>query len=269
MSKYFSDGLKEIDKQVIEGLKTLPLSHNCPFRQLQSILDDKIIKANPCNIFEGEELAYFFYGKPTYFDDEAFLPVFLLFDFFENENVEHRIAPFDTGAYFKGHLDKNKKGNLNDANKGICLNDFCYDSDVGEDSIDYGKKIVNYFFTSNNHYYRNLIKKGIKHLSLPSAYYNKIVSGRSYTQYYDSRSSSIEVQFKKDFDLTKNKIIYALIPSDIGDLVKTKLKLLNPNVKIDVYMEEEFGYEEQHLRDLLTEAKVMVRNFLEVNGYFN
>jgi hypothetical protein len=265
---HFFDGIESISLEEIEEIKTLPLSHNCQFQQMLEILTDKTIKASNCKRFKGEELAYFFYGKPTYFSENDFLPVFLLFEFIDSIDEEHRIAPFDTGAYLAGYLDEVERDNPDEIGKGASLNAFCYHSESGKDSIEFGKKVISHFFSTNRNYYKNLINAQVEHKSLPSAYFKTIVQGKLFKEGYDSRSSSIEIQFKKDVDITRNKIIYALVPDEILDLAEDKLKGLNPNIKIEVYSSHEFGFHKDGVKELVNRAKFDVENFLNDNDYF-
>ncbi|WP_143569815.1 hypothetical protein [Tenacibaculum agarivorans] len=254
----FSDVNLVTQKENLEGIKTLPLSHNCNFHHVEGILNKKKIEAKDCNIFN-DKLAYFFYGKPSYFKEAHKIPVFLLFEF-KDLKTEHRIAPFDTGAYYNGLLDGVKKESIEDGKDSISLDKFCYLSKEGENSEDYNKNVISYFFDDNLNYYDNSIKDDIEHYNACSLHYEYIAVEGLYSKDYDDRATSIEVQFRDDFSIERNKLIYAFIPRDMAKAWTPKLKNINKDVQIEVYLRTKLSGGVTKMAGIANQA---IKRFLE------
>jgi hypothetical protein len=83
----------------------LPVVHTRPSRLLKNISQHSAIAPEPCDVFVGEDLSYFFVGRPAYkyWSDgrEAEyweLPCCFIFEFATLQNIK-RVFPFDSGAF--------------------------------------------------------------------------------------------------------------------------------------------------------------------------
>lgn len=98
----FSDFLL---KNTVKMGGVLPLVHTTRAYHLRKLAAVDKIEARPCDVFAGENLSYFFVGRPAYKyrsdDSEAEyweLPCCFIFEFGSVRNVK-RIFPFDSGAF--------------------------------------------------------------------------------------------------------------------------------------------------------------------------
>ena len=84
---------------------TLPVVHTMPARLLRQLSQSNVVAPQPCDVFVGETLSYFFVGRPAYKyrSDEREaeyweLPCCFIFEFEALKSVR-RVFPFDTGAF--------------------------------------------------------------------------------------------------------------------------------------------------------------------------
>lgn len=93
-------------EHVNAGSGTLPLVHSTDLFRFKKIAQDELLNVRPCEVYNGQNLLYFFYGKPAYrphieqktLGARAFAPVCLVF----NQTLADqaiRIMPFDSGAF--------------------------------------------------------------------------------------------------------------------------------------------------------------------------
>jgi hypothetical protein len=91
-------------------VQSLPLVHTTPAYNLRQIVEEKQLRATQCDVFTGEKLCYFFFGRPAYkWETEADatdweLPVCFVFEY-DTSNVK-RVFPFDSGGFRNGKLPK-------------------------------------------------------------------------------------------------------------------------------------------------------------------
>ena len=87
----------------------LKLMHTANGEDFVDILLDKQIKVSKCGVFVGEDLAYFFLGRPAYktkvVHDPSYyqLPAVFIFDNLD-DYTPTRIFPFDSGAFQDGRF---------------------------------------------------------------------------------------------------------------------------------------------------------------------
>jgi len=84
----------------------LPLVHTTDVYRFTNVLEDGVLEPRECDVFKGEPLLYFFYGRPSYRINASegatgldhYLPVCFLF---RNSAVTpiKRIFPFDSGGF--------------------------------------------------------------------------------------------------------------------------------------------------------------------------
>lgn len=103
--KSFSDFLQS---NKIEPSGDLPLVHTTRSFNLRNIMTESAILPQKCDVFHGEEINYFFVGRPSYkytIDDGAdhwMLPSSFVFDI--KSMKPKRLYPFDTGGFDKGRM---------------------------------------------------------------------------------------------------------------------------------------------------------------------
>ena len=84
----------------------LPLVHTTDTYRFVDALSDGVLSASPCKVFNNEPLLYFFYGRPSYKQNNDALPTGLLHYFPvcliippSNDITPKRVFPFDSGAF--------------------------------------------------------------------------------------------------------------------------------------------------------------------------
>jgi len=185
----------------------MPLVHGTDSYALRSIVASGKLAASKCPVF-GEDLLYFFYGRPGYRvaagvgsrSDITCCPVCFVLKPDIKVPVK-RVYPFDTGAFDGGMFN-----GFN--HKLMGLENFL----LG-DSPDLPQKVVEYFFGSNRSYYLGALKTGLQfdfeEMEI-QAYYD-LVSITGETQ-HDDRRYTIEVQLGDSLEI-KNNIIAVILPN--------------------------------------------------------
>src|SRR5215468_10821505 len=98
--------LEFLSRNSIEQCEPLPLVHTSAAYFLKQILREKKLSATPCSVFKGEDLLYFFVGRPAYKKEIELearyweLPCCFILEY-EVIGARH-IYPFDTGAFVNG-----------------------------------------------------------------------------------------------------------------------------------------------------------------------
>ena len=97
-----------LTKQNTNYQRTLPLVHSSEAHRLFKMLKEGKISVSQCDTFHGENLAYFFYGRPSYRKfyerpQEWQLPFVLILKSTCLVNMK-RLFPFDSGAFFSKRL---------------------------------------------------------------------------------------------------------------------------------------------------------------------
>jgi hypothetical protein len=204
----------------------LPLVHSTDSYILEEALSDGAITPQACNVFKGEALTYFFYGRPAFrphLDAEPtglkhYFPVCLLFKPDWVVNVK-RVFPFDSGAFQNGfygaYVHKNMK-----------LGDFGLEADMASPG-----KVISYFFGSNPAYLlgRGQPRSDIDPSEFEALSYLALINAKD-SNTLDSRGSGIEVQTTELVSIT-DAVAAVVLPSTFAD-GKTGSKL--KKLKIDV-----------------------------------
>lgn len=181
-----------LQRNQITQARPLPLVHTTESYYLKRIVDAGVIKTQPCNVFVGEKLSYFFVGRAAYKRDlmqEAEyweLPTCLVFSFFL-ENVK-RLFPFNSGAF----VAKRYPNYINMMD----LSDFEITGDLKAPH-----KIIGTFFTSARNYYRLSARPreqfetmfDVDVLDEEMKALHKLIQHKD--QKFDDRRFAIEVQF--------------------------------------------------------------------------
>lgn len=211
-----------------DELETLPLTHKQDWYSASEILQEGKIKVTPCDVFENENLIYYFYGKPSYVvsekigsrGDNVYFPVCFVIRF-ESVNFE-KVFPFDSGAFAEKMFDGffHKKMNLHQFSL--------------KPNIHQIKGLIKTFFGNNNNYYRSVPVVRYEDFKNDEvkAYVNLL--NNKGEESFDERNSSIEIISKSDLPL-KDNIIAIILPSDIAETDKSIENLRKQGVEIITY----------------------------------
>ena len=179
-----------------EELKTLPLTHKKNWRIAEKMLNNGTIPLESCDVFLGENVQYFFYGRPAYVvaqdtgnrRDHLYFPVCFLVDptYVEITNI----FPFDTGAFAEGFYDDY-------IDKTMDINGFQIAPTI--QSI---KGFVKGFYGDNKKYYtRNPKNIAISYDTNDELYAYINIMTASGAPPFDGRAESIEIITKKPFSI--------------------------------------------------------------------
>jgi len=206
----------------------LPSTHITNAYNLPQILNSNILEPKNCGVF-GEDLSYFFYGRPSYRtrkDDsvalEHNLPIVFIVDTEKLQPLK-RIFPFDSGAFdegfYEGYFDKS------------CERD---DFELPA-SLEILKKLVDAFYGDNHGYLLGDYRE-----KMPTSPFDFEVQGlnrliqdthtsKGASLSGDERSTSFEIQTAQSFDLRKI-LLCVLLPQILLDDKKifSAIKAWNP-----------------------------------------
>lgn len=207
----------------------MPLMHTTDLFKFRTIIKTKSLSPRPCKFFEGEDLLYLFYGRPSFRPNQnvgstslrSYKPVCLILD--EKLKVSPcRVFPFDSGAYKSGFFSKHMHEDMDELS--FSLKPF-----VGA-----AAKLVSSFFGDNSNYYRGEAKNNltIPNFLFEGHSYHSLISDKSATD-YDDRRSAIEIQIDHKIKLNKSSVKAAIMPQDFCDedaIRKTILKTWNASL---------------------------------------
>lgn len=188
----------------------LPLVHTAPAYFIQKILQSKEIKPRACDVFLGEQLAYFFVGRPAYKSvghDIAHweMPSCVIADF--QRVIPKRMYPFDSGAFERGLVPKYATM--------IDREDYAL-----EPNPDVIERYIGTFFGSTHAYYLGEAvdkKSFLQHhgiLPTEASLYALIslLNGERIGKELDERRSSIEIQVDHKVELESGAIKAVILP---------------------------------------------------------
>jgi len=190
--------------------KLLPLTHMTDAYRFRTIMKMGALEPSPCNVFEEEQLLYFFYGRPSYRASaqaqsngmDFYAPICLVLK--PGTVSPHRIYPFDSGAF---HFRR--------------FADFTYHAMIKEDfeldcAADMPGRLINLFWLSEQAYFNN---RGHADFT-PDAFafeaqtYHELIRHRA-SAGFDERASSIEIQSNQPIALGENTIA-VILPSSFA-----------------------------------------------------
>lgn len=231
---------KLISKQA-EAKPLLPLVHNTDAFSFVNALEDGALVPKDCDVFKGEPLLYFFYGRPSYRVNskepptslDHYLPVCILF---KNEKVTpvKRIFPFDSGG-FKSDFYKDA------FHRDMTLADFGLEPDPATPG-----RVISLFFGSAEAYLdaRPLSSVTVDRAELEAISYHALISQRL-SNSADNRVSGIEIQFEGPIKFDGN-VEAVVLPAPLLDsptvkdaLQKSKIAAL-PYRQIDKQRPSEY-----------------------------
>jgi hypothetical protein len=189
----------------------LPLVHttSSPAFEYDIAPFSKLISPKKCTVY-GDQLIYFFYGKPSYRPQNAkdsyhadmmqFAPVCIVLDT-PAAYVPRRVMPFDSGAYNDGMMAR--EGHAHPA-----LRKELFEVN-GQDAAG---AIVGVFFGSNLSYYdeRPICPPLVNTRTNTCVETYVSLISRTGTNQGDSRLNTIEIQFDRDIDLNGNVLAVAI-----------------------------------------------------------
>lgn len=195
-----------------EAMPTLPLVHTTDWYDFRSIRNSGEMNPVACPVY-GEDLLYFFYGRPCYRKHLAMDPVSLgslhlvslIFDA-STLPTPRRVMPFDSGAFRAGLYAA-------DLHPGMELTHFEL-----EPTLSAAARAVTRFYETNVGYFRSKVRKDVVHdcddLEVES--YLSIVAtlGKSVV---DDRRSAIEVQIADVVRLSTSKVLAVILPEQFLD----------------------------------------------------
>lgn len=184
-------------------LDRLNIVHSAPGESFVRILESKLLKATACQFFHGEQILYFFVGRPGYKTSIVHnpsywqLPSVFVFPTLVNTNPA-RVFPFDTGAFKQGRYK-----------------DILGVSDVSEFQIspDYRsvEKLISVFFESLGAYNRGNPKPYREMRDLVGENTRNYVplalsklQNFQFNELIDDRARLIELQYTEDVSLREN-----------------------------------------------------------------
>ena len=201
-----------LSKNSIPSSSHLPLVHTTPAYYLPKILKEKVIDPRPCDTFIGEDLAYFFYGRPAYKFGESQqdakyweLPALVIIDY--DQVSPKRTFPFDSGAFkkypnFISMMDRDE-----------------FDAAT---VIDAAPKIVGSFFVDATRYFKMMPRsaQGFNNQFAIDALDVEIKAlqelALSFTNKIDDRRMSIELQSSESVKLVEKKVLAVIMPEEYG-----------------------------------------------------
>jgi len=192
----------------------LPLVHTTDSARIFSILKQRRLTAAPCNVFAGENLTYFFVGRPSYkLKNDGPQPYYwqlpLVFvTKFDTALKFKRILPFDSGAFRNARLPSH------------ILNFAIEDFDLNEDPLLVRKLIATFYGSNENYFMRKAYRPEdleTKHLLNPM--HVEILSlahlySDPMTPNSDDRGSNIEMQLDGDFQIGDGNLLGVVLPRE-------------------------------------------------------
>lgn len=206
----FSDFLQ---RNTVKPAGVLPLVHTRPARLLRHFSETNAIAPEPCDVFVGENLNYFFVGRPAYKyssdDREAEyweLPCCFVFEFSTLQNLK-RVFPFDTGAFHNRLYPR-------------YINDLKMDDFDALGTPDAVSRIIGAFFADIPSYFQLKPKPEsafeqefqLDVFDTEIRALHRLAREKSSTK-YDDRRFSIEMQDTDSIDLSTKKPIAVIAPN--------------------------------------------------------
>jgi hypothetical protein len=193
----------------------IPLLHTTDMHAFRTIRLGDILEPQNCDVFRGESLLYFFYGRPAYrihrdvgsTTAKHYAPICVIMNGTFSP-APKRIFPFDTGAYHRKLLHPPMHEDLPME---------AYELDVGCDAP---QKLIRIFYGSFRNYYdrrplANVLDENTAWQNLTVDAYYQLISRRS-NSLSDDRASAIEIQVDSPVYLCGN-VGAIIIPSGYLD----------------------------------------------------
>ncbi|EHA1080854.1 hypothetical protein I8Y06_001676 [Photobacterium damselae] len=209
----------------------MPLVHVCDCHRLRNILVSNAIIPTKCPVFE-EDLAYFFYGRPSYrIGDGGFssntpslFPVCFILDSAYITDIK-RVFPFDTGAFAAGLYKKyiHSKATFSDY--------------IFEPTYDFIRRYVDMFYSSNENYFNGeatIVKGLIPTMAFELQSLHQMITSTS-TEEVDDRCYTVEIQSFSGVDISGGAVMAMVLPVTIMDDPIVSSYLFDNNIEPITY----------------------------------
>lgn len=208
----------------------LPLMHSCECFNARKILNERELKTQYCKVF-GENLLYFYYGKPSYpvgekvdryRTDAEYSPVCFLLD--ARKVQIYKVYPFDSGAFFNDIYSDFFHRNMR-------INDFELPC-----TIEGINTYLSFMFGDNENYFDGI---AIKRNSVGDPYFDALLTMMTAegSMKFDERARTVEVISKENVQL-KDALKCVILPSNLlrdanikNFFVKSKIKTIQYKVR--------------------------------------
>jgi hypothetical protein len=184
-------------------------NHICDLLRARSAMEQRLLRASPCKKFDGEELLYLFYGKPSFRPDSAgegkrfgaFYPVCFVVRLDASVQLR-RVFPFDSGAFPKRYSEF--------LHQKMSLEDFLMPADYES-----ARRIVAGFYASNSDYFdsKPLLPFRAVNTLETSTYFELVKAfGSGQKLQGDDRLVAIELQASGAITLDATRICRIILP---------------------------------------------------------
>lgn len=205
-----SKGFKDILTDVNSNLALLPILHTCSAKDLINILDEGKLSPAPCDVFEGKDYLYLYYGIPAYrlnfykaTGNPAAFPVCFIIDYEKTPDL-NRLFPFDTGAFSRVPDFKDKYMDRDMQVEHFELHPY----------ITEAPKLIEKFYTSNSNYVmrkKTVREEDIDVTNAEALSYFSIIQDIT-NGVLDNRISTMELLFNTEIELNNESLIHIIAP---------------------------------------------------------
>jgi hypothetical protein len=217
--------------EALAAQPTLPLVHGSDAFKFLDAIDDKELRPQQCDVFPGESLLYFFYGRPSYRANGDAEPTslshYLPILFILKTNLAataRRIFPFDSGAFGRGFYSAHLHHSMKIGDFGL------------EVESEAPGKLITTFFGDPSSYLRaepppasDLPPEHMEALS-----YQSIIAARDANS-LDSRGAAIEIQSAAAVSLADH-VQAVILPASFVEKGSTAAKLKALDIQPIPYM---------------------------------
>ena len=188
----------------------LPLFHLTDGHTFRQILGSDTLEPRPCSVY-GEDLLYFFYGRPSYRVNSdvgaakllSCLPVCFIL---AGDDVEdcRRMMPFDSGAFSAGLFSPAVFARIH-------RDDFQLTP-----RMESAQRLVSKFYESNGDYFWGRPKPAVSipALQFEAEAYQELVQSRAAAT-FDDRCSALEVQLHESYPLADGTVLAVIAPEPL------------------------------------------------------
>lgn len=213
---------------MVATLRLLPCNHVTDGYSFRDVVRSSTLRTSNCRHF-GEDLLYFFYGRPAYRSRESVEPTkdlglhpccFIM----RLAAIEplRRVFPFDSGAFHAGIY-------LGKINERLPIQNFAIESSVAS-IMDF----VNKYYDSNEAYWRAKPKNmSIDPLDFEASTIAHLLS--SPEAKYDDRASCIELQVDHDVAIDAGGLLGIVVPTDFLDAPEVQLLVSRTGCLTETY----------------------------------
>jgi hypothetical protein len=230
--------------KVRSNLPYLPLIHITGMDKAQEILSSRQLEPQSCQHFlthdgASEKLVYLSYGRPSYRRKNAGLtntspnskPVAFIFRSDAIKGIVHRVFPFDTGGFFGKFFETW-------LTPPYPILDYALNN-----NIDSARKVVKYFFGSNEKYFKAIVKDNLANVDTLDITINQYINMIRFKGIgvADDRRLAIEVQLAQPLRITANTLMNIIVPDEAVNSQRLKMLMRGLTLAPDYYLSEGFA----------------------------